>query len=126
MSSRTALLLVAHGSRREASNREVARLTDRLRKQAAGRYQAVACAFLGLAEPTVPAGIEACIAAGADCVIVLPCFLSAGRHVSEDIPGLVAASQAAHPEARIRLASHLGSAEDIAGQLLALADLALE
>lgn len=126
MSSRTALLLVAHGSRREASNREVARVTGRLRKQAAGRYQAVACAFLELAEPSIPAGIESCIAAGADRVIVLPYFLSAGRHVSEDIPGLVASSQAAHPEVRIRLAPHLGSAEGIAGQLLALADLTLE
>ncbi|MBA1332368.1 cobalamin biosynthesis protein CbiX, partial [Candidatus Endoriftia persephone str. Guaymas] len=44
-----ALLIVAHGSRREASNQEVRQLTERVRVRAGPLYSEVACAFLELA-----------------------------------------------------------------------------
>ena len=112
-----ALLLVAHGSRRDASNDEVRDLTRQLRK-AGGRFQHVACAFLELAEPSIPDGLRAAIAAGAGEVVVLPYFLSAGRHVVTDIPAEVAVVQAEHPEVPIRVAPYLGAAEGIAQILL--------
>ena len=84
------LILVAHGSRRAASNDEIRELTERLARQADGAFGRVSCAFLELAEPSIPDGIEQAVRAGAREVIVLPYFLSAGRHVAEDIPGLVA------------------------------------
>ena len=112
-----ALLLVAHGSRRDASNDEVRDLTRQLRK-ADGRFQHVACAFLELAEPSIPDGLRAAIAAGAGEVVVLPYFLSAGRHVVTDIPAEVAVVQAEHPEVPIRVAPYLGAAEGIAQILL--------
>ncbi len=116
------LLLVAHGSRREASNEEVRQLTSQLGTQAGDRYQSVSCAFLELAEPSIPDGIEACIQAGAEEVIVLPYFLSAGRHVQEDIPREVAGKQQQYPQIPIRLAPYLGSADGISDLLLAMAD----
>jgi sirohydrochlorin ferrochelatase len=112
-----ALLLVAHGSRRDASNDEVRDLTRQLRK-ADGRFQHVACAFLELAEPSIPDGLRAAIAAGAGEVVVLPYFLSAGRHVVTDIPAEVAVVQAEHPEVPIRVAPYLGAAEGLAQILL--------
>ena len=92
------LLLVAHGSRREASNEEVRQLTTQLAAHAGNRYQSVSCAFLELAEPSIPDGIEACIQQGAEEVIVLPYFLSAGRHVHEDIPREIAGKQQEYPQ----------------------------
>ena len=74
------------------------------------REEQLSCAFLELAEPSIPDGIEACIQAGAEEVIVLPYFLSAGRHVQEDIPREVAGKQQEHPRIPIRLAPYLGSA----------------
>lgn len=116
------LLLVAHGSRRESSNDEVRQLTARLGSQAGNRFQTVNCAFLELAKPSIPEGIEACIQAGAEEVIVLPYFLSAGRHVIEDIPREVAGKQKEHPRIPIRLAPYLGSAEGITELLLGVAE----
>jgi sirohydrochlorin ferrochelatase len=111
------LLLVAHGSRRTESNDEVRGLAGGLRTRAGGRFGIVECAFLELAEPSIPEGIEACIAAGAGTVVVVPYFLSSGRHVAEDIPELVAAKRRQHPKVHIELAPHLGAAANI-GQLL--------
>jgi sirohydrochlorin ferrochelatase len=112
-----ALVLVAHGSRREASNDEVRELTAELRK-ANGSFQHVTCAFLELAEPSIPDGLRAAIAAGADQVVVLPYFLSAGRHVVTDIPAEVAVVQAEHPDVSIRVAPYLGAADGVVQILL--------
>lgn len=116
-----ALLLVAHGSRREASNEEVRELTRRVASLAGGRFADVACAFLELAAPSIPEGIQHAIDRGATEVIVLPYFLSAGRHVAEDIPAQVRMKQEEHPEVAIRIAAYLGGSEGIPDLLLEIA-----
>jgi len=113
-----ALLIVAHGSRREASNAEVRALAERIERAQQGSFGQVAAAFLELAEPSIPDGIRAAVAAGASEVVVLPYFLSAGRHVAEDVPGLVEATRAELPEVRVTLLRHLGAAEGLTGLLL--------
>jgi sirohydrochlorin ferrochelatase len=112
-----ALLLVAHGSRRGASNDEVRDLTRHL-QNVDDSFQHVACAFLELAEPSIPDGLRAAVAAGAAEVVVLPYFLSAGRHVVTDIPAEVAVVQAEHPDVPIRVAPYLGAADGIVQILL--------
>jgi len=112
-----ALVLVAHGSRREASNEEIRELTARLREEDR-RFRHVSCAFLELAEPSIPDGLRMAIAAGATEVVVLPYFLSAGRHVVADIPAEVASVQAEHPGVAIRVAPYLGAADGITRLLL--------
>lgn len=114
------LLLVAHGSRRRESNDEVRRLTEVLRAKSGARFHTVHCAFLELAEPSIPDGIQACIDGGAEEVVVLPYFLSAGRHVQQDIPGQVALKQREHPNVRIEIAPYLGAAEGVGDLLLSL------
>lgn len=114
------LLLVAHGSRRPQSNTEIEEITERLSQVATGHYDGVRHAFLEIAEPSIPDGIEACISAGADEIIILPYFLAAGRHVAEDIPGFVAVKQAEHPDCSIRIAPYLGTAPQLPELLLAL------
>jgi sirohydrochlorin ferrochelatase len=115
-----ALIIVAHGSRRAESNDEVRRLTGRVREKAGSRFAMVECAFLELAEPSIPDGIDCAIRNGAREVVVLPYFLSAGRHVAKDIPEQVSAKQAQHPDVTIRLVPHLGAAEAIAETMLGL------
>lgn len=116
-----ALLIVAHGSRRTASNDEVRALTARVRETAGGRFAAVECAFLELAEPSIPAGLEALIARGARRIRVMPYFLAAGRHVAEDIPAEVDAVRAAHPDIPITISPYLGRSAQMAGLLLDMA-----
>ena len=108
-----ALLVVAHGSRRDASNDEVRQLTDELRAVAGDAYAQVECAFLELAQPSIPDGINCCIAEGATEVVILPYFLSAGRHVVKDIPDIVTASQARHPAVNLHIAPYLGQASTL-------------
>jgi sirohydrochlorin ferrochelatase len=115
-----ALLVVAHGSRRDASNDEVRRLTDILRAAAGSEYAQVECAFLELAQPSIPDGIDCCVAEGASEVVVLPYFLSAGRHVAKDIPEIVAACRARHPGVELRIAPYLGLSHKLVDNLLEL------
>ena len=112
------LLLVAHGSRRQASNEEVRELTSRLAQHAGDAYGYVDCGFLELAEPSIPEGIQRCMDAGATEVVVLPYFLSAGRHVAEDIPNEVRIKQQEYPQLPIRISSYLGEATGIPDLLL--------
>jgi len=116
-----ALLVVAHGSRRAASNDEVRALTEQLRPQAESEFAYVACAFLELADPLIPDGLQQCLQAGAKEVILLPYFLSAGRHVSEDIPNIVGEFTQDHPELDVRIAPYLGTAPGLTDTLFQLA-----
>ena len=113
-----ALLIVAHGSRRVESNDEVRALTGRLGAQADGLYARVQCAFLELAEPSIPDGLRAAIAAGATQVTVVPYFLSAGRHVVMDIPAEIEVVRKEYPDIEIVLAPYVGAAPGLTGLLL--------
>jgi sirohydrochlorin ferrochelatase len=123
MQDMRSLLLVAHGSRREASNEEVRNLATALAEQAGSRFGHVGCAFLEIAEPSIPDGIEAAVQAGAGELVVLPYFLSAGRHVAEDIPAEVDRKRREHPEVRMRMAPYLGQAGELVRVLLDLSEL---
>ena len=116
-----ALLVVAHGSRQPAANEEVRCLIDEMRHRATGRFDFVSCSYLQFAEPSVAEGIDACIAQGARTVTILPYLLAAGSHVAEDIPGLVATRQKAHPEVLLQIAPHVGQASGMAELVLELA-----
>ncbi len=106
-----ALLIVAHGSRRAASNQEVVALAESLHRHSHNDYDLVEAAFLELAEPSIPDGIRHCVKQGATDVIVFPYFLNSGRHVTEDIPAEVSVGQSEHPTVKITLSQHLGAAE---------------
>lgn len=80
---KTAALLIAHGSRRDGANQDLVGLADSLRGRAI--YPTVQIAYLELAKPTIPEGARACVEQGADRVLLLPYFLSAGAHVTEDL-----------------------------------------
>lgn len=116
------LLLVAHGSRRTESNEEIATLAGRLAEKAGSRFDLVRHAYLELADPLIPDGIEQCIAAGATSVQVVPYFLARGTHVAEDIPEQVAIMQARYPDRDIRITDYLGTSDQLVDVLLGLAD----
>ena len=104
-----ALLLVAHGSRRAESNKEVAALADRLRQTAQKEYSLVAHAFLELAEPSIGDAIDTLAKAGVAEVVVSPYFLSAGRHVVEDVPNIIGEANRRHPDMSFVVLPHIGA-----------------
>lgn len=117
------LLIVAHGSRRKASNDEVRELTRQFDLQPHA-FDKVASAFLELDEPSIPQGLLNAIDEGATEIVVLPYFLSAGRHVSEDIPALVDSVMQKFPNISIKLAPYLGASDSMPSILLAQAEKA--
>ncbi len=117
-STNKALLLVAHGSRRAASNLEVARLAEKLQSDLNADFAIVKAAFLELAEPSIPDGIHFCAEAGADVVVVLPYFLNTGRHVAEDIPAEIDIARQQLPNLTIQLQTHIGAMPEMHNLLL--------
>lgn len=115
-----ALLVVAHGSRRAASNQEIFDLIDILLTKTTG-YINIAAAFLELASPSISEGIDLCVKKGATEVVVLPYFLSAGRHVSEDIENALAPKREEYPQLMITIKPHIGAANGMVEMLLNLA-----
>lgn len=104
-----ALLLVAHGSRRQQSNNEVTELAEKLRDSCHDEYKIVYSGFLELASPSIPEGIQNCINDGATRITILPYFLNSGRHVVKDVPDIVVAAKNRHPDTDFRVAPHLGA-----------------
>ena len=106
-----ALLLIAHGSRRQQSNDEVVVLAEKLKKNCSQQYTIVHAGFLELAETLIPDGIKNCVKDGATEIVVLPYFLNSGRHVVEDIPNIVDETRPEFPDINIKVAQHLGASD---------------
>ena len=64
-------------------------------------------------QPSIPDAIDELIADGADDITVLSYFLSAGRHVREDVPAFVEAKRTQYPEVKLSLSPYLGQAPDL-------------
>jgi sirohydrochlorin ferrochelatase len=79
------LCIIAHGSRRPASNDEVRRLEERVAELRLSGGDHVEVAFLELDEPSIPQGLQRCAGDGAREIIVFPYFLAAGTRVTQDI-----------------------------------------
>jgi sirohydrochlorin ferrochelatase len=102
----SAVLLIAHGSRLESANADLRRLQELLAERLPQEF--VTHAYLELAEPTIPQGFQACVDRGATRVRMLPWFLSAGAHVSQDLEEYRRRFQDAFPRVRCQLCPPLG------------------
>lgn len=102
----TAVLLIAHGSRRASANDDLVRLADILRRL--GSYPIVEVAYLELVEPDIRAGGRRCVERGAAVVRMLPYFLSAGEHVVGDLEKHRSELAAEFPQVKFQLCPPLG------------------
>lgn len=107
------LLIVAHGSRREASNEEIRTLASQVAKYLQLPVDTVQVAFLELATPSIETALKECFQQGTTEVKVLPYFLSSGTHVVNDLPGEIAAAQEIWPNKIIKLLPHIGAADSM-------------
>lgn len=60
--------------------------------------------------PLIPEGVKHCVDDGAKSIVGLP-YLNSGRHVTEDIPGIINEMSTNYPDIDIGLAPHLGSSD---------------
>lgn len=113
------LLLAAHGSRLQSSNHEVRLLAQSLSKRVQNQYDNTTCAFLELAEPSMPEGIDNAVESGATRITILPYFLVAGRHVTQDIPEIVDQKRKQYPNVKIEVADYFGANQSVVDLLTA-------
>jgi len=112
------ILLTDHGSTRDEANAMLASMADLL-QQTVGDAVIVRYAHMELAAPSIAEGFAECVRAGATEVIAFPYMLSPGKHVTRDVPRLVAAAGAAHPGVSYRVTDAFGVHEKLA-ELIAL------
>ncbi len=102
----SAILLIAHGSRRAAANADLVKLAEIVRTRRP--QEIVEIAYLELAEPTIPQGAARCVERGATHVRMSPFFLSAGTHIAEDLTGFQAEFASRFPSVQFQLCPPLG------------------
>jgi sirohydrochlorin ferrochelatase len=102
---KTALLLIAHGSRQAEANADLHHVADGLRRRG---HPIVEASFLELAEPGIEEGGRRCVEQGAARVVLVPYFLSAGVHVLRDLSAARARLAERFPAVEFRLAEPLG------------------
>lgn len=103
---KTSLVLMAHGSRQAAANDDLIALAEMM--QARGPYDRVAPSFLELAEPGILTACRDVVHDGAERVVMVPYFLSAGVHVRRDLTALRDQLATEFPSVAFELAEPLG------------------
>ncbi|MBL7496055.1 CbiX/SirB N-terminal domain-containing protein [Frankia sp. CNm7] len=108
------LLIIGHGSQRDAANATVRTLAAELAAEPTVNtgtppaWGAVEPAFLDVLRPNIEDGYAALAAAGCTEIVAHPFFLFEGKHTARDIPRALAAAQAAHPHTTWSVTEPLG------------------
>jgi len=112
------ILLIDHGSVKPEANHMVSCMANLL-QHVVGDDILVRHAHMELAEPSIAAGFADCVQNGATEVIAFPYMLSPGKHVTRDVPRLVAEAAQAFPQVSYRVTGAFGVHEKLA-ELIAL------
>jgi sirohydrochlorin ferrochelatase len=103
---KTAILLMAHGSRIPEANDAVHEIAKMVKNFA--EYDIVEVSFRENHSPNIQQGIDACVAQGAERILLAPYFLYMGAHVQEDLPKEMEEARLRHPGVEMAMGRHLG------------------
>ncbi|MBY0449683.1 MAG: CbiX/SirB N-terminal domain-containing protein [Cyanobacteria bacterium] len=106
INTKTAFILLAHGSRDPHWRRPFEVLLDSLQMQFGNH--AVYLAYMEMAEPTLADVAVLANQAGKTQWQIFPLFMSAGGHVRHDIPPMIEALANQYPSVRIDILPPLG------------------
>ena len=109
---KTAILMMAHGSRIAEANdaaREVAAMVQEMTG-----FEIVEVSFREMHEPNIQSGIDACVTKGAERILLMPYFLFMGAHVQHDLPEEIEEAQKRHPGLVMEMGGHLGAHRKLA------------
>jgi precorrin-8X/cobalt-precorrin-8 methylmutase len=82
-----ALVLIGHGSKLPYNQENLEKLAEILRKKS--RFKTVAVSFMVRNKPTIPEAIEEIAKRGVKKIILVPAFLAAGVHTTQEIPEMI-------------------------------------
>lgn len=118
-----ALIILAHGSRRQESNQEIITLANEVEIVAGNEYKIIEPAYLEIVEPTLLQSIDQVVKAGITNITVLPYFLNSGNHVKRDIPAIIETATEKYPECRFKVSAFIGMFEGMPELILKQARL---
>ena len=96
-----AILLIGHGSLKQASGASMIRLATRLREQ--GIAPIAEASFLNYNRPTLSDGIGRCAALGATQIIIQPYFLINGKYVCQNLPLAIEEERQSYPQITFKI-----------------------
>jgi precorrin-8X/cobalt-precorrin-8 methylmutase len=81
------LILIGHGSKLPHNRENLETIATMLRSR--GKFKVVEIAFMVRDTPTVNEAVDVVAEKGISKIVLIPAFLAAGVHTTEDIPGLI-------------------------------------
>ena len=109
ITSTRAIILFAHGSSNPTWREPFDAIADQGRAQA--QDAKVELAFLEIMSPNVHEVVRDCAEQGIHHIRIVPLFFGVGKHVAEDLQGLVEAIRAEFVEIAIEIAPAVGQSE---------------
>src|SRR3990170_3123045 len=82
-----ALVLIGHGSKLPYNKENLEKLAEILRKKS--RFKTVEVSFMVRNKPTIPEAIEEIVKRGVKKIVLVPAFLAAGVHTTQEIPEMI-------------------------------------
>ncbi len=119
----TGIIVFGHGSSVESAN-EAVRMVARS-MAARGGYTLVETAFLEFGQPDLDGAVNSLVRRSAKRVVVVPYFLTLGKHLKQDLPRLAEVARAAHPGLTIEVTPPLDGHPAMVEALLGRAQEAL-
>jgi sirohydrochlorin ferrochelatase len=108
----TAILLMAHGSRIPEANDAAREIAERVKQMT--QFDIVEVSFREQHLPNIQQGVDACVAQGAERILLVPYFLYMGAHVLEDLPEELEQAKERYPGVEMVLGKHLGVHQKLA------------
>lgn len=99
-------ILFGHGSRDPLWRKPIEAVASQIQELAPAVH--VRCAYLELTLPDLPSSAAELATLGVTSITVVPMFLGVGRHARDDLPLLMAAVQASHPQIAFDLRPAIG------------------
>ncbi|MCW8887378.1 MAG: CbiX/SirB N-terminal domain-containing protein [Motiliproteus sp.] len=111
--TKTTLIIIAHGSRRPQSNDEVRALVEQFQQLPGVNFERVDAAFLELATPSLHEAVAAAAESGSKQFLIYPYFLNTGKHVERDIPAILDELASEYSQCHFQLLEHFGSSSEV-------------
>ena len=106
-----AILLFAHGARDPDWALPFERLRTAAKKRMPGVW--VEIAYLEFMQPDLAHAADNLVDGGARHIDIVPAFMAQGAHLKRDLPALISAAQARHPQVVFRLHPALGESQPV-------------
>ncbi len=107
-----ALIVIAHGSKKEKSNQEFLNLINDLSKYNKS-YKFILPAFLEFTGPSIEDCVKKLLLKNCSTIVFYPFFLNSGKHVIVDIPNIINELTIKYPNVNCKILSHFGKSDKI-------------